>query len=97
MRHLSLSVYLSSYLGWSQNVQHVTVGRQNLEIYRLQDLIRCVQFQEQHDENPVIRNLLEVRGSHVVIYEENPGNNSQNLVEQVDLNNVSQLSFTSWN
>ena len=43
----------------------------------------------------MIRNLLEVRGSHVVIYEENPGNNSQNLVEQVDLNNVSQLSFTS--
>ena len=69
----------------------------HLEVDCLKNLVRCVQFQEEHDENPVIRNLLEVRGSDIVIYEENPGNNSQNLVEQVDLNNVSQLSFTSWN
>ena len=88
-----MSVYLSSYLGWSQNVQHVTVGRQNLEIYGFQNLIWCVQFQEQHDENPVIRNLLEVRGSHIVIYEENPSNNSQNFVEQIDLNHGSYSTF----
>ena len=60
-----------------------------MEIYGFQNLIWCVQFQEQHDENPMIRNLLEVRGSDIVIDEENPGNDSQNFVKQINLNHGS--------
>ena len=76
---------LTSYLGWSENVEHVAVGCQDLEVDGLQDLVWRIQFQEKHDENAVIWNLLELGGSHVVIYQEHAGHNAEDLVEKIDL------------
>ena len=62
-----------------------------MEVDRFQDLIRSIQFQEEHDEDPMVGNLLEIGGSYVMIYQQNSGNKSENLVEEIDLNNVIRI------
>ena len=73
------------YLGWSENGEHVAVGGEHLKVDCLQDLIWSIEFQEEHDENAVVGNLLEISGSHVMIYQENSSNYSKNLVQKIDL------------
>lgn len=42
-------------------------------------MFRCIQLNEEHDENPVIRKLLKLCHSHNVILQQNPSHNSQDL------------------
>lgn len=48
-------------------------------------MFRCIQLNEEHDENPVIRKLLKLCHSHNVILQQNPSHNSQDLVEKINL------------
>lgn len=52
---------------------------EDLVIDVLQDVFRCIQLNEEHDENPVIRKLLKLCHSHNVILQQNPSHNSQDL------------------
>ena len=42
-------------------------GSQYLEVYAFQDMFRCVQFDEEHDEDPMVRKLLELSVSNLVV------------------------------
>ena len=52
---------------------------------RLQGLVRGVELQEEHDEDPVIGDLLELSCSDIMVNEEDASNNAENFVKQVDL------------
>ena len=73
------------YLCWSEDVQHVAVCGQHLEVYCLQDLVWGVELEEEHDKYPVIGDLLEFGSSHIMVDEEDSSNNAENFVKQVDL------------
>ena len=76
---------LTGYLGGPEDGQHVAVSRQNLEVDCLQNLVGGVKLQEEHDEDPVIGNLLELCGSYVMVDEEDSSNYTQHFVEKIDL------------
>ena len=48
-------------------------------------MVGGVELQEEHDEDPVVGNLLELGGSHVMVDEEDSSDNTQHFVEKIDL------------
>ena len=76
---------LTGYLGGPEDGQHVAVSRQNLEVDCLKNLVGGVELQEEHDEDPVVGNLLELGGSHVMVDEKDSRNNTQHFVKKIDL------------
>jgi hypothetical protein len=73
------------HLGRLQDGQHVAVSVQHLEVDGLQNLIWSIQLQEQHDEDPGVRNLLESSGSHIMVDQENFSYNSKHFSQQINL------------
>ena len=73
------------YLSRSENGQHIAVGCKYLEVDRLEDLVRSVELQEEHDEDPVVGHLLKFCGPNIMIYQEYPSHNTKHFVQQVDL------------
>lgn len=71
---------------------------EDLVIDVLQDVFRCIQLNEEHDENPVIRKLLKLCHSHNVILQQNPSHNSQDLSmgAQYTLFKHSTITFFSY-
>ena len=56
-----------------------------MEVYCLQDRVWGVELEEEHNEDPVIGDLLELDTSHIMVNKENTSNNAENFVQQVDL------------
>ena len=56
-----------------------------MEVDCLQNLVGGVELQEEHDEDPVVWNLLELCGSHVMVDEKDSRNNTQHFVKKIDL------------
>ena len=56
-----------------------------MEVDCLQDRVWGVELEEEHDEDPVIGDLLEFGTSHIMVNEKNTSNNAENFVQQVDL------------
>ena len=52
---------------------------EHLEVDGLKDMLRGVQLNEQHDEDPVVGHLLEFRLPHFMVLKEHSCYNSKNL------------------
>lgn len=52
-----------------------------LKVNRVQHLFRCVQLQEEHYEDTMIRQLLEVGSTYFLILQQDSSHNSQNLAQ----------------
>lgn len=54
-------------------------GSESLEVDGLQHMLRCIKLQQQHDENAVVRQLLEIGLSHVMVLDQHAHYNAQYL------------------
>lgn len=54
-------------------------GSEGLEVDGLQDVLRGVELQQQHDEDAVVRQLLEFCLSHIMILDQNAYYNAEHL------------------
>lgn len=57
-------------------------GSQGLEVDGFQHMLRCVQFQQKHDEDAVVWQLLELRLADVVVLNQDTHDYTQNLQGQ---------------
>lgn len=56
-------------------------GGERLEVDSLQDVLRSIQLQQQHDEDAVVGQLLELRLTDIVILDQHPNDDPQHLEE----------------
>lgn len=56
---------------------------EGLEVDRLQHVLRCIKLQQQHDENAVVRQLLEIGLPHIVVLDQNTHYNAQYLHKHI--------------
>lgn len=56
-----------------------------MEVDGLQDVLGCVELQEQHDEDPMVGQLLELRLPDVVVLNQHPDDDAQHLEEPADV------------
>lgn len=69
----------------AQDVQGMAERRQYLEVDSLEHRLGCAQLQEEHDEDPVIRQLLEVGAAYLVILQQHTRYNTKHLIQKIDL------------
>lgn len=68
-------------------------GSERLEVDGLQDMFGGIELQQQHDENAVVRQLLEFRLTDVVVLDQYPNYNTQHLQEQCRAQSESRKPF----
>ena len=56
-----------------------------MEVDCLQDLLRGVELQEEHDEDAMVGDLLEFCCSYVMVYQQHASNDAKDFVQQIDL------------
>lgn len=69
--------------------------REGLEVDGLQDVLGSVELQQQHDEDPVVRQLLKLRLTHVVVLNQHADDDTQHLEKQRTAQRHSQQSSSS--
>ena len=52
---------------------------EDLEVDGLENLLRCVEFDEEHDEDAVVRELLELCVANLMVLQQHPGHYAQYL------------------
>lgn len=57
-------------------------GSEGLEVDGLQDMFGGVELQQQHDKNTMVRQLLEICVTDVMVLDQHPDNDPQNLEEE---------------
>lgn len=70
---------------------HSPEGGEHLVVDALEHVFGRVQLDEEHDEDAVIRQLLELRVSHFVVLQQNPSHDAQHL--HGDTQYISAASF----
>lgn len=61
-------------------------GGESLEVNGLKDMFRCIELQQQHDENAVVWQLLEFCLPNIMVLDQHPNYNAQHLEEQSEGN-----------
>lgn len=69
--------------------------REGLEVDGLQDVLGSVELQQQHDEDPVVRQLLKLRLTDVVVLNQHADDDTQHLEKKRIAQHHSQQSSSS--
>lgn len=66
-------------------MQRVAERCKNLVVDGLKDWFGCVELQKQHDEDSMIRQLLELYEAIVMVLQQHSGNNTQHLFTKTSI------------
>lgn len=73
------SIYKARSFGRPQDVECIAESCKGLEIDGLQHVLRCIELQQQHDENPMVGKLLKLALPDIMVLQENSHYYTENL------------------